>query len=129
MRARNADDIRRLALSRGVEADIGGRSFNTTGDRVRGKPAETVKPADPTGLSREDVIRIAADMVAESEKRTALAISEQAQAMTIAIAKALREIPPPAPGMVVDHQKLHVDYDDADRITNMTITPTYRTLQ
>jgi hypothetical protein len=123
MRARNSDDLQRLALSRGAEAEISGRSFNSGGDRVQTRTAEAARA--PSGLTREDVIRIAAQMVSESEARTAKSLLEQTQAMTLAIANALKDSAP-VPGRVVEKQNISITYDDDDRINGMTVTPIYK---
>lgn len=131
MKLRTADDIRRHALSHGAEVEIGGRAFNASHQRVAAKPEKAPEKAAPApaaapALTSEDVVRIAAQMLAESERRTARALAEQANAFTLAVAKALREAPQPAPGRVLVRQQVKVTYDADDRITGMSIEPVYK---
>ena len=131
MKAANADDIRRMALSRGAQAVIGGRTFNadkTVSVLPAIKPAAiSAVPAVPAKpeLTMEMVDQLVEQRMTILGHQLQQAMTAQCNAMTLAVASALKDAKP-EPGKVAVEHRVTVKYDNFDRITDMTITPFFK---
>ena len=133
MRAANAEDIQRIALARGAQAVIAGRTFNAGKQTVASQPSAKPLPAAPPPiaplaaptLTIAAVDRLIAERMSQLGGQLQQALTAQCNSMTLAVASALHQIKPEAGKVAVEH-KVKVKYDNYDRITDMTITPVYK---